>query len=73
MKEVLDDFLTRRQGDRVGLIVFGNAAFVQAPFTQDLDAVRQLLGETAPRMAGPRTAMTPRYIGARAACSRDEP
>ena len=56
VKEVLDDFLTRRQGDRVGLIVFGNAAFVQVPFTQDLDACRILLAETAVRMAGPRTA-----------------
>ena len=56
VKEVLDDFLTRREGDRVGLIVFGNAAFVQVPFTQDLEATRTLLGETAVRMAGPRTA-----------------
>ncbi len=56
VKEVLDDFLTRREGDRVGLIVFGNAAFVQVPFTQDLEATRQLLSETAVRMAGPRTA-----------------
>jgi len=56
VKEVLDDFLTRREGDRVGLIVFGNAAFVQVPFTQDLEATRLLLGETAVRMAGPRTA-----------------
>ena len=56
VKEVLDDFLTRRQGDRVGLIVFGNAPFVQVPFTQDLEACRFLLAETAPRMAGPRTA-----------------
>jgi Ca-activated chloride channel homolog len=56
VKEVLDDFLTRREGDRVGLIVFGNAAFVQVPFTQDLEACRLLLDETAVRMAGPRTA-----------------
>ena len=56
VKEVLDDFLTRREGDRVGLIVFGNAAFVQVPFTQDLEASRLLLKETAVRMAGPRTA-----------------
>ncbi|MFC5050774.1 VWA domain-containing protein [Rubritalea spongiae] len=56
VKEVLDDFLTRRDGDKVGLIVFGNAAFVQVPFTQDLKVCRQLLDETATRMAGPRTA-----------------
>lgn len=56
VKEVLGDFLTRREGDRVGLIVFGNTAFVQVPFTQDLKVCRQLLDETAVRMAGPRTA-----------------
>jgi len=56
VKEVLDDFLTHRQGDRVGLIVFGSAAFVQVPFTDDLEATRQLLDEIQVRMAGPRTA-----------------
>ncbi|MFV8819896.1 VWA domain-containing protein [Haliea sp. E17] len=56
VKEVLDDFLARRQGDRVGLILFGSAAFVQAPFTEDLDVVRQLLDEAQVRMAGPQTA-----------------
>lgn len=56
VKRVLDDFLTRRKGDRVGLIVFGSAAFVQAPFTQDLDVCRELLDETRVGMAGPKTA-----------------
>jgi Ca-activated chloride channel family protein len=56
VKEVLDDFLANRQGDRVGMIVFGTGAFVQIPFTQDLDVCRQLLDQTAVRMAGPRTA-----------------
>jgi Ca-activated chloride channel family protein len=56
VKEVLDEFLTRREGDRAGLIVFGNAAVTQVPFTQDLEAARILLGETRVRMAGPRTA-----------------
>ena len=28
VKEVLDDFLGKRQGDRVGILVFGSAAFV---------------------------------------------
>ena len=57
VKEVLDEFLARREGDRVGLIVFGTAAFVQVPFTEDLDVCRQLLDELQVRMAGPRTAM----------------
>jgi Mg-chelatase subunit ChlD len=56
VKEVLDDFLKRRKGDRVGLIFFGSAAFVQAPFTEDLDACRSLLDEAQVRMAGPKTA-----------------
>lgn len=56
VKEVLDEFLTRREGDRVGLVVFGTAAFVQVPFTQDLEVCRLLLEETAVRMAGPKTA-----------------
>ncbi len=57
VKRVLDDFLARRKGDRVGLIFFGNAAFVQAPFTEDLDVCRELLGEAQVGMAGPKTAV----------------
>lgn len=57
VKQVLDGFLSRRQGDRVGLLVFGNAPFVQAPFTQDLEVCRELLAETRVGMAGPKTAM----------------
>jgi len=56
-KQVLDDFLSRREGDRVGLIFFGSAAFVQAPFTDDLDVVRELLDEAQVRMLGPRTVL----------------
>jgi Ca-activated chloride channel homolog len=57
VKQVLDDFLARRTGDRVGLIFFGSAAFVQAPFTDDLDALRALLDKAQVRMAGPKTAL----------------
>jgi Ca-activated chloride channel family protein len=56
VKAVLDDFLSKRKGDRVGLIFFGSAAFVQAPFTEDLDVCRELLDEAQVRMAGPQTA-----------------
>lgn len=55
VKQVLDAFLARRDGDRVGLILFGSAAFVQAPFTGDLEVVRELLDEAQIRMLGPRT------------------
>jgi Ca-activated chloride channel family protein len=56
VKEVLDDFLAKRKGDRVGLIFFGSAPFVQAPFTEDLGVCRQLLDEAQVKMAGPQTA-----------------
>lgn len=56
VKDVLGDFLLRRDGDRVGLVVFGDAAFLQAPFSIDLTLSRRLLDETAIGMAGPRTA-----------------
>ena len=55
VKLVLGDFIERRSADRIGVIVFGSQAFVQAPFTQDHDLVRILLEQTEPRMAGPMT------------------
>ena len=55
VKQVLDAFFARRDGDRVGLILFGSAAFVQVPFTDDIDVVRELLAEAQIRMLGPRT------------------
>ena len=56
VKDVVGDFLAHREGDRVGLIVFGNSPFLQVPFTTDLELSRRLLNETAVGMAGPRTA-----------------
>jgi von Willebrand factor type A domain len=55
VREVTDDFLTRRREDRIGLLVFGQQPFVQVPFTLDHDAVRALLGEARIGMAGTRT------------------
>ena len=57
VKEVLADFLEKRRGDRLGLVVFGDAPFVQVPFTTDLALCRQLLDEAQVGMAGPRTAL----------------
>ncbi len=55
VKEVLDEFISRREGDRLGVIVFGTEAFVQTPFTLDHDLVRALLDQVEPRMPGPQT------------------
>lgn len=57
VKQVLDDFLARRQGDRVGVVVFGNAPFTLVPFTTDLKLARQMLAEIEVGMAGPRTVL----------------
>jgi len=56
VKQVLDDFLSRRKGDRVGVVVFGDAPFALVPFTTDLELRRLLLRDTVVGMAGPRTA-----------------
>ena len=55
VKRVVGRFIEARQGDRVALIVFGAQAFVQAPFTEDLQTVRGLLERTEVGMAGPHT------------------
>jgi Ca-activated chloride channel homolog len=55
VKRVLDDFISRRPGDRIGLLLFGDAAYLQAPFTLDHELGRELLAEARVGMAGPRT------------------
>ncbi len=57
LKMVLGNFFKARQGEKIGLILFGNSAFVQAPFTQDLNALEHLLSELKVGMAGPQTAI----------------
>jgi len=55
VKRVVGRFIEEREGDRVALIVFGEKAFVQSPFTEDLRTVRELLEQTEVGMAGPHT------------------
>lgn len=57
VKGVVSRFLRGRQGDRVGLVIFGSQAFVLSPLTFDLEAVDKLLKELVPAIAGPATAM----------------
>ncbi|PQJ89321.1 vWA domain-containing protein [Aliivibrio sifiae] len=54
-KEVLADFVKTRKGDRLGLILFGDAAFVQTPFTADQRVWLELLNQTDVAMAGQST------------------
>ena len=56
VKLVLNDFLARRQGDRVSIVVFGNAPFTLLPFTTDVKLAQRIMAEMQVGMAGPRTA-----------------
>lgn len=57
VKEVMDEFIKRRQGDRMGLILFGSQAYMQTPFTDDLEVVESLLKDSEVGMAGAKTAI----------------
>ncbi|WP_424984786.1 VWA domain-containing protein [Microbulbifer sp. S227A] len=57
VKSVLKDFIAARDSDRMALIVFGTRAFVQAPFTDDLQGLGGFLDQTEVGMAGPNTAI----------------
>jgi len=56
-KAVLADFLDRRVGDRVGLVVFGERAYALTPLTLDRDSVREQLGDSVVGLAGRATAV----------------
>jgi Ca-activated chloride channel homolog len=55
VKQVVTDFIRRRKSDRIGLIVFGQAAYPVTPFTLDHDACIKILSQTDAGMAGPQT------------------
>ncbi|MDN3642032.1 VWA domain-containing protein [Lutimonas halocynthiae] len=55
VKSVMHEFISKRTGDRMGLIFFGSSAYIQAPFTSDLSTVDQLLDEADVGMAGQMT------------------
>lgn len=56
VKYVLAELGERRVSDRLGLIVFGNAPYLQSPFTDDHLVWAELLAETEIGMAGQSTA-----------------
>jgi Ca-activated chloride channel homolog len=57
VKAVVSEFVERRKGDRLGLILFGSHAYLQTPLTFDRLTVRTLLMETPLRIAGDQTAI----------------
>jgi len=57
VKGVVGKFIKGRMGDRVGLIIFGSQAYVLSPLSFDRNAVRSLLDNLVPAIAGSATAM----------------
>ncbi len=57
VKRAAGEFIARRSGDRVGLIVFGSQAYVQTPLTFDRETVSTMLQETEIGLAGKETAI----------------
>jgi Ca-activated chloride channel family protein len=56
-KAVAGDFIGRREGDRIGLILFGERAYLQVPLTLDRETVNTLLLEAFIGLAGEKTAI----------------
>ena len=57
VEAIAGDFISRRSGDEMGLIVFGSRAFLVTPLTYDLNAVRAQLKGAAVGLAGTETAI----------------
>lgn len=57
LKYVLNDFIDRRVGDRLGLILFADTAYVQTPLTYDRTTVKQMLNEAVLGLVGEKTAI----------------
>ncbi len=57
VKSVMADFIQRRHGDRVGLILFGSRAYLQTPLTFDTETTARLLEESEIGLAGRETAI----------------
>lgn len=57
VKLVLKDFIERRQGDRIGLVLFADTAYLQAPLTFDRTTVATFLDEAVLGLVGRQTAI----------------
>ena len=57
LKNVVKDFIERRKGDRIGLIVFGSEAYTQSPLTLDQNTLKEYLKLIQPGIAGGETAI----------------
>ncbi|MGN0933633.1 VWA domain-containing protein [Falsigemmobacter intermedius] len=58
VRRVAGEFIRARQGDRVGLIVFADRAYVSSPLSHDLNAVVRALDEAVIGLTGRSTAIS---------------
>jgi Ca-activated chloride channel homolog len=57
VKKVVGNFVETRKSDRLGLVLFGTQAYLQAPLTYDRETVNTLLQETEIGFAGENTSI----------------
>jgi len=57
VKAVAGEFIEKREGDYLGLILFGTKAYLQSPLSYDRKTIRILLNEAVTRLAGENTAI----------------
>ncbi len=57
VKSVITEFIKKRESDRIGLVLFGDQAYLQTPLTFDLKTVQYMLDETEIGLAGKATAI----------------
>jgi Ca-activated chloride channel family protein len=57
VKSVVSDFVIQRQGDRIGLVLFGSSAYLHVPLTLDVVSVQKMLANTQAGEAGDQTAI----------------
>ena len=56
-KAIIKDFIKKRKNDRIGLVVFGNIAYIASPLTYDKNNFIQILSRIYPGIAGKSTAI----------------
>jgi Ca-activated chloride channel family protein len=57
VEAIAGDFISRRSGDELGLVLFGTRAFLVTPLTYDLNAVRAQLQSATVGLPGTETAI----------------
>jgi len=57
VKGVINDFISKRNGDRIGMVVFGTNAYTQVPLTRDYNTISSVLNRLKIGAAGKSTSI----------------